>query len=352
MSGETPVTTVPGAGQGSPANEELVVAENLRKVFGGRRRSPDTVAVDGVSFTIGKGETLGLVGESGSGKSTTGRMVLRLIDPTEGRIAFDGRDITNVSGAELRELRRSMQAVFQDITGSLNPKMTVRQIIGEPLKFHQNLGRADQTDQATELLELVGLSSYHLGRYPYELSGGQRQRVGLARALAVEPELIVLDEPVSALDVSTQSQAINLLSDLQDRLGVAYLLVAHDLFVVHHVSHRIAVMYLGAIVELGTAEQIYSHPRHPYTEALLSAVPHPDPEVDRSRNRIVLKGEVPSATDIPTGCRFQTRCPYVFERCKTEEPALSPFSDGSVACHLHEDGPALAGESVTQLRIT
>lgn len=336
----------------------LLQVEALRKVFGGRQ-SPvpgipakqGAVAVDGISFSLDRAETLGIVGESGSGKSTAARMVLRLIEPTDGSIAFDGRDITSLRGRGLRRLRQDVQAVFQDVTGSLNPKMTVGQLVREPLRFHKGLHGAAAEKRATELLEMVGLGRYHLSRYPYELSGGQRQRVGLARALAVEPELLVLDEPVSALDVSTQSQAINLLADLQRDLGMAYLFIAHDLFVVHHVSHRIAVMYLGRIVEMGTAEQIFHRPRHPYTEALLSAVPHANPDVNSRRERLVLQGEVPSPTDIPTGCRFRTRCPHAFQRCTDEDPAELRYDDGgTVACHLHSDGPGLAGQSVAVLR--
>ena len=332
---------------------------NVRKEFqvgrAARRSStgggrPLAVAVDDVSLEIMPGECLGLVGESGSGKSTVGRLLLRLIDPTAGSIEFDGRDITGFSRRSMRDLRRDMQAVFQDISGALNPKMTIGQLIAEPLHFHQGVDRKHAAERCTQMLELVGLSRHHLGRYPYELSGGQRQRVSLARALAVEPKLLVLDEPVSALDVSTQSQAVNLLSDLQERLGVAYLFIAHDLFVVHHVSHRIAVMYLGAIVEVGAAEQIYGAPRHPYTQALLSAIPHPDPNVERTRRRIILTGEVPSPTDIPSGCRFHTRCPHAMEMCATVVPPTSTFDDGgSVACHLHTDGPTLAGASVNTI---
>lgn len=340
--------------------EPLLAVDDVRKVFGGRRNRlrpshsvPPAVAVDGVTFTLDRGETLGLVGESGSGKSTTARIVLRLIEPTAGTVRFRGEDITALHGRELRRRRGGMQAVFQDITGALNPKMTVHQLVAEPLSLHQGVRGRDAEQRVGELVEIVGLGRYHLGRYPYELSGGQRQRVGLARALAVEPDLVVLDEPVSALDVSTQSQAVNLLADLQERLGVAYLFIAHDLFVVHHVSHRIAVMYLGVIVESGSAEQVYSRPRHPYTEALLSAIPHPDPAVDRSRERIILRGEVPSPTAVPSGCRFRTRCPYAFEPCETEEPELRELEDGGVvACHLHTTGPRLDGQTVRDVQIT
>jgi oligopeptide transport system ATP-binding protein len=338
----------------------LVRVEHLRKEFPQRgggplglgRRGPAAVAVDDISFTIAPGESLGLVGESGSGKSTTARLLLRLLEPTAGRIELAGQDITRLRGPRLRRLRSDVQAVFQDISGALDPRCTVDQIIGEPLRYHRgDLDRTARRARVTELLEMVGLGEHHLGRYPYELSGGQRQRVGLARALAVEPRLVVLDEPVSALDVSTQSQAINLLSDLQQDLGVAYLFVAHDLFVVHHVSHRIAVMYLGVIVELGDARQVYDAPRHPYTQALLSAIPHPDPRQERRRERIILRGEVPSPTAIPSGCRFHTRCPHAFEPCAEVVPPLVTLPDGgTVACHLHTDGPRLDGVSVTTLR--
>lgn len=332
-------------------DEALLQLIGVRKVFkSGSRRVADAVAVESVDLIVRPGESLGLVGESGSGKSTLGRLVLRLLDPDAGRIIFDGRDITSVKGAELRRLRSEIQAVFQDISGSLNSKMTVGQLLSEPLRFHRNVARSERLALAEELLVTVGLDRHHLGRYPYELSGGQRQRVGLARALAVEPRLLILDEPVSALDVSTQSQSINLLSDLQARLGVAYLFIAHDLFVVHHVSDRIAVMYLGAIGELGPAEQVYGRPRHPYTQALLSAIPHPDPQIERSRRRILLRGEVPSPTAIPSGCRFHTRCQYAMEICQNEDPPVQTFDDGGmVACHLHTSGPTLQGETVDVL---
>lgn len=333
----------------------LARLDHIRKEFvvqrrGLRRRASVAVAVDDVSLEIMPGESLGLVGESGSGKSTVGRLMLRLLDATAGRVEFEGRDITTLDGRELRLMRARMQAVFQDISGSLNPKMTIGQLVSEPLKFHKGVANKDLIDRSCEMLEMVGLQRHHLARFPYELSGGQRQRVSLARALAVEPRLLVLDEPVSALDVSTQSQAINLLGDLQSELGVAYLFIAHDLFVVHHISHRIAVMYLGAIVEMGSAEQVYSAPRHPYTQALLSAIPHPDPAVELNRQRIILQGEVPSPTDIPPGCRFHTRCSYAMDVCATVAPPTLTVTDGgTVACHLHTEGPTLAGASVNTI---
>ena len=337
------------------ARAPLARLDHIRKEFvlqrrGLRRKASVAVAVDDVSLEIMPGESLGLVGESGSGKSTVGRLLLRLLEPTSGRVEFEGRDITALEGRELRLMRARMQAVFQDISGSLNAKMTIGQLVSEPLKFHKGVAKKDLLDRSCEMLEMVGLQRHHLARFPYELSGGQRQRVSLARALAVEPRLLVLDEPVSALDVSTQSQAINLLGDLQADLQVAYLFIAHDLFVVHHISHRIAVMYLGAIVEMGTAEQVYSSPRHPYTQALLSAIPHPDPAVELTRQRIILQGEVPSPTDIPSGCRFHTRCSYAMDMCTTVAPPTLTMADGgTVACHLHTDGPALGGLSVNTI---
>lgn len=352
-------TTTPldGSGDhGATTSSPLLVLDGLRKEFGarspmGRRRGP-LVAVDDVSLSMAPGETLGVVGESGSGKSTLASLVLRLIDPTSGRIEFGGRDITDVRGRDLRRLRPEMQAVFQDVSGSLNHKMNLGQIVGEPLRIHRDLSVAERTKRAGELLEMVGLSPRHLRRYPYELSGGQRQRIGVARALALHPRLLVMDEPVSALDVSTQSQVVNLLQRLQGELGTAYLFIAHDLYVVHHMSHRIAVMYLGAVVEHGSADQVYRRPRHPYTQALLSAIPDADRGRTGRRDRIVLSGEVPSPLHIPSGCRFHTRCPYAFDRCATDAPEVAVFSDGgTVACHLHDHGPKLDGRSVVELAI-
>lgn len=302
------------------------------------RHTADVKAVDGVSFTIDAGETLGLVGESGSGKTTIGRMLLHLLPATGGSIKYDGREITTMRADDVRRLRSEMQIIFQDPYASLNPRMTVSEIIREPLKIHGiATGQAAQ-ERVQELLRLVGLRPYSANRYPHEFSGGQRQRIGIARALAVNPKFIVCDEPVSALDVSIQAQVINLLEDLQSQLGLTYLFIAHDLSVVRHISTRVAVMYVGKIVELAGQDGLYHHPLHPYTQALLSAIPIPDPVAERRRKRIVLTGDIPSPVDPPSGCRFHTRCPVAFERCKVEDPAFKAYGDGHfTACHWVEE---------------
>ena len=297
-------------------------------------------AVDGVSFTLRRGETLGLVGESGCGKSTTGLAVLRMLEPTAGRVVFEGQDLTGFGKARMRPLRRRMQMVYQDPYGSLNPRMKVADIVGEPLVVHGLVkDRQALRTRVGELLDTVGLLPYMAERYPHEFSGGQRQRIGIARALALEPSLIVCDEPVSALDVSIQAQVVNVFVELQQRLGLSYLFVAHDLAVVRHVSDRIAVMYLGRIVEIAPRDALYKEPLHPYTQALLAAVPVADPQVEARRVRQPITGEVPSALKPPSGCRFHTRCPQAMERCRTEDPV--PVTLGGVrvvACHLHSGG--------------
>ena len=333
----------------------LLEVVDLRKQFpivrGVLRRVHGHVqAVDGVTFAIDAGETLGLVGESGSGKSTVARLVLRLLEASGGSVRFDGEDLMQLSGRRLQQARRDLQIVFQDPYSSLDPRATIADAIGEPLEIHDGLGRRERDFRSGELLELVGMGPHLLRRYPYEFSGGQRQRIAVARALALNPRLLVCDEPVSALDVSTQSQVINLLADLQERLGLAYLFIAHDLSVVRHLSHRIAVMYLGRIVEIGPADEVSYRPTHPYTEALLSAIPIPDPAVQRNRKRIVLEGDIPSPTDPPAGCRFHTRCPYAMEVCgKQDPPPFETATGTTVWCHLHTTGPLLAGAPVTML---
>lgn len=337
---------------GNPQNDILLQIENLKMYFPitqgiiFQRHVGDIKAVDGLTFNVKRGETLGLVGESGCGKSTTGRAILQLYRPTAGRVLFEGTDLTALKGESLRRMRRRIQMIFQDPYASLNPRMTVGSIIGEPLEVHNILSGKARRERVKELLEIVGLNPYFINRYPHEFSGGQRQRIGVARALAVQPDFIVCDEPISALDVSIQAQVINLLERLQDEFGLTYLFIAHDLAVVRHISDRIAVMYLGKIMELTDRKTLYETPLHPYTEALLSAVPIPDPvaEAEREKKRIILQGDVPSPANPPKGCNFSSRCPAAARvmkeygiDCSVIEPKFAEAEPGhEVACHLYE----------------
>jgi oligopeptide transport system ATP-binding protein len=317
-------------------DDEILRVEDLKLHFP-IKAGLTVKAVDGVSFALRRGETLGLVGESGCGKSTTGLGVLRMLTPTAGRIVFEGTDITAFDQNRMRPIRRRMQMVYQDPYGSLNPRMRVRDIIAEPLEVHgMTGGRAALRERVAALIAMVGLLPAMADRYPHEFSGGQRQRIGIARAVALEPSLIVCDEPVSALDVSIQAQVVNLFIELRERLGLTYIFIAHDLAVVRHISHRIAVMYLGRIVEIAGRDELYREPLHPYTVALLSAIPIPDPELEATRPRRIISGEVPSALNPPAGCRFHTRCPHAMDICKREDPPLRGQPGGrAVACHLH-----------------
>ena len=325
----------------SSANGSLVTVSNLKKYFPIirgtiiQRHVGDVKAVDDVSFDIFKGETLGLVGESGCGKTTVGRTILRLYEPTAGEITFAGSDLAELTGGDLRRMRRKMQMIFQDPYASLNPRMTVGSIIAAPLEVHNIARGKEKHDRVQELLQMVGLNPYFVNRYPHEFSGGQRQRIGIARALALNPDLIICDEPISSLDVSIQAQVVNLLEELQEQLGLTYLFIAHDLSMVRHISDRMAVMYLGKIVEVTDRDEIYLNPLHPYTQALMSAVPIPDPDIVETRQRIILEGDIPSPSDPPVGCNFNTRCPVAEDICFKEEPEYLEVKAGHwTACHL------------------
>jgi oligopeptide transport system ATP-binding protein len=322
-------------------NNALINVEHLTKYFPitrgliVQRQVGAVQAVDDVTFAIKEGETLGLVGESGCGKSTTGRTILQLYEPTDGKVYYRGQDLTEVKSGEMRKFRRNMQIIFQDPYASLNPRMTVGRIIAEPLEVHNIGTRKERVERVRELLHLVGMNPYFINRYPHEFSGGQRQRIGVARALALNPEFIVCDEPISALDVSIQAQVVNLLEELQEKFSLTYLFIAHDLSMVRHISDRTAVMYLGKIVELADRDELYSNPLHPYTQALLSAVPVPNPRREKTHQRMILKGDVPSPVNPPSGCRFHPRCPLAEAICEQEEPEWREVAPGHwVACHL------------------
>jgi len=321
------------------ADSDIILeVKNLRKTFPLKKTltgkvTRELVAVDDVSFTLKAGETLGIVGESGCGKTTLGRAILKLHEPTGGRIIFEGQDITDYKSAQMREIRKKMQIIFQDPYSSLPPRSTVGGILSEPVEVHHIVPKDEVKDYVLDLMDKCGLRDYYYERYPHEFSGGQRQRICIARALSVNPRLVVCDEPVSALDVSIQAQIINLLKKLQNDMGLTYLFISHDLSVVKYISDKIGVMYLGSMVEFGTKEDIFSKPLHPYTQALFSAIPHPDPDV--KMNRIILKGDIPSPANPPSGCRFHTRCPYATEKCKTETPVYKDYGNGHcAACHL------------------
>ena len=330
-----------------PENQKLIEIENLRKYFPVNRgslfaRRQYVQAVESVSFSIYRGETLGIVGESGCGKSTLGRAIIRLHEPTSGKIVYDGQTIYDSQAkiaVPMLPYRRKMQIIFQDPSASLDPRMTVGEIVGEALDIHKLCsGKAERRDRINALLDEVGLNTEHANRFPHEFSGGQQQRVGIARALAVNPEFIVCDEPISALDVSIQSQVVNMLEDLQQQIGLTYLFIAHDISVVRHISNRIGVMYLGNLVELAESYELCNRPIHPYTQTLLSAVPLPDPEKNKTRQRILLEGDIPSPINPPAGCRFLTRCPYAMERCKQDVPQLKEYGAGHfAACHRLEE---------------
>lgn len=345
----TPTTTAPATASsdtvvsvtGKTLGPKILEVNNLKMHFPltqgiiFQRQVGAVKAVDGVSFSVRQGETLGLVGESGCGKSTTGRAILQLYKPTAGEVIFRGTDLTKLDGGEMRRMRRHLQMIFQDPYASLDPRMTVGEIIGDPLDVHKIYQGKDRVDRIKELIELVGLKQDHINRFPHEFSGGQRQRIGIARALAVEPEFIVCDEPISALDVSIQAQVVNMLEELQEKFGLTYLFISHDLSMVRHISHKVGVMYLGNLVEIADAHELYTNMQHPYTKALLSALPIPDPDLAEKSERIHLQGDVPSPLNPPPGCAFQTRCAYAVQACREVKPQLKDMGNGhKVACHI------------------